>query len=273
MSDGVIQAGIDGAATADANVDVDLTKDDGHHVHSHVHVHKAHGERHHRDVQGGAARAAVFGISDGLVSNVALIVAIAAAGSSTGAVRLAGLAGLLAGAISMAAGEYVSMRAHTELLEREIDLERREIARNPDSERRELEAIYRGRGVDAELAAAMASAMHEDLERATEAHAREELGIDPESLGSATAAATSSFGSFALGALVPLLPWFFTSGVPALIATIVLASLAAVGVGLALAGFTGRSRIRGAVRQLGVATGAAAITYALGALVDAGGIV
>lgn len=238
-------------------------------VHSHA---KAHGEHHHRDVQGGAARAAVFGISDGLVSNVALIVAIAGAGANTGTVRLAGLAGLLAGAISMAAGEYVSMRAQTELLERELHIERREIARHPDAERRELEGIYRSRGVDAELAEAMATAMHLDLDRAVAAHAREELGIDPGSLGSAPGAAASSFASFGVGALLPLLPWFFGGGSAALAATIGLASLAAIGVGLALAGFTGRSRLRSAFRQLALATIAAAITFGLGNLVGAGGL-
>jgi VIT1/CCC1 family predicted Fe2+/Mn2+ transporter len=238
-----------------------------------VHVHaKGHDEHHHRDVQGGAARAAVFGISDGLVSNVALIVAIAAAGATSGTVRLAGLAGLLAGAFSMAAGEYVSMRAQTELLERELEMERREIARNPESERRELEAIYRGRGVDADLAAAMATAMHADPGRAFEAHAREELGIDPDGLGSANQAAASSFGAFAVGALLPLLPWFFGGGRTALISTIGLASLAAVGVGVALASFTGRSRLRSASRQLALASIAAAITFGLGHLVGTGGV-
>jgi VIT1/CCC1 family predicted Fe2+/Mn2+ transporter len=233
---------------------------------------KAHPEHHHRDVQGGAARAAVFGVSDGLVSNVALILAIAGAGATTATVRLAGLAGFLAGAISMAAGEYVSMRAQTELLERELHMERVEIARNPDRERRELEGIYRAKGVDATLAAAIATAMHSDIDRAVEAHAREELGIDPGSLGSPTGAALSSFAAFGVGALLPLLPWFFGGGSAALIATILLAALAATAVGIALASFTGRSRLRSAARQLAVAAIAAAITFGLGNLVGAGGL-
>lgn len=224
-------------------------------------------EHHHRNIQGGSARAAVFGISDGLVSNVSLILGVAGAGPSSGVVRLAGLAGLVGGAFSMAAGEYVSMRAQTELLERELDLERTEIARRPENERRELVQIYRSRGIDAALAEDLATEMHRDPHLALQTHAREELGIDPDALGSPRGAALSSFLAFAAGALVPLVPWFFASGNGAVVASIVLGVVAALGVGLALARFTGRSTVRSALRQLAIATAAAAVTYAVGSAV------
>src|SRR5438874_4331611 len=197
-------------------------------------------EPHHRNVQGGTARAAVFGISDGLVSNVSLILGVAGANPGAGVVRLAGLAGLIAGAVSMAAGEYVSMKAQTELYERELDLERRELRRNPHVETVELTQIYQSRGVDPDRARELAQQMMADPELALQTHAREELGIDPDKLGSATAAAVSSFVAFAIGALLPLLPWFFGSGTAATIASIVLGAVASVVVGALLARFTGR---------------------------------
>src|SRR5438067_2550304 len=165
-------------------------------------------EHQHRDVQGGGARAAVFGISDGLTTNVSLILGVAGAAAATGSsfVRLAGLAGLVGGAFSMAAGEYVSMRAQTELFERELELERREIHRRPENERRELAAIYRSRGVESATADKLAREMMRDPELALETHAREELGIDPGSLGSPIQAASSSLVAFGVGAVVPLVP-------------------------------------------------------------------
>src|SRR3954471_17458058 len=157
-------------------------------------------EHHHRDIQGGTARAAVFGVSDGLVSNVSLILGVAGADPGAGVVRLAGLAGLVAGAVSMAAGEYVSMKAQTELYERELELERRELLRNPHVETVELTQIYQSRGVDPDQARELAEQMMADPELALQTHAREELGIDPDKLGSPTAAAVSSFIAFAIGA-------------------------------------------------------------------------
>jgi vacuolar iron transporter family protein len=221
-------------------------------------------EHHHRDVQGGGARAAVFGVSDGLLSNVSLILGVAGANPAPGVVRLAGLAGLIAGAFSMASGEYVSMKAQSELLERELALEARELHRHPEAERRELAAIYRQRGVAADMADQLAAEMMRDPQTALETHAREELGIDPNQLGSPRLAATSSFVAFCIGAVVPLLPWFFASGNGAVLASIVLGAVAAVLVGLALGRFTGRSMIRSAVRQLGIAALAASVTYAVG---------
>lgn len=221
-------------------------------------------EHHHRDIQGGAARAAVFGVSDGLTSNVSLILGIAGASPTSGVVRLAGLAGLIAGSFSMAAGEYLSMKAQTELFEAELDLERREISRRPESERRELAAIYRSRGVDQQTADKLATEMHRDPDLALETHAREELGINPDSLGSPVQAAVSSFLSFAVGALVPLIPWFFARGTGAVLASVVLGAVAAVVVGAALSRFTRRSALFSASRQLAVVAAAAVVTYGIG---------
>ena len=137
----------------------------------------------HRNLQGGGARAAVFGVSDGLVSNVALILGMAGAHSSASAVRLAGVAGLIAGSFSMAAGEYVSMRAQSELMERELDVERQAIRHDPEDERRELAGIYRSRGLDADMADELSVKMMRDPDLALETHAREELGINPEETG------------------------------------------------------------------------------------------
>jgi VIT1/CCC1 family predicted Fe2+/Mn2+ transporter len=226
-------------------------------------------EHHHRDVQGGAARAAVFGVSDGLVTNVSLILGMAGANPTAGVVRLAGLLGLVAGAFSMATGEYVSMRAQAELLARELEMERIEIHRRPENERRELAAIYRSRGVDAQVADDLATEMHRDPDLALETHAREELGINPNSLGSPVQAAVSSFVAFSGGALVSLIPWFFVSGshhagAVTVLASVVLAAVAAVIVGVGLARFTGRSAIRSAARQLFISGVAAGATFLAG---------
>ena len=155
--------------------------DDHHHEHGdQPHSHMVH---HHRDVQGGAERAAVFGVSDGLVSNVALILGVSAAAQSGSSVLIAGLSGLLAGAASMAAGEYVSMKAQAELVERELEIERRSIEEQPQAETEELAAIYRDRGIGAAHATSMAEAVMADPEVALEVHAREELGVDPDDTG------------------------------------------------------------------------------------------
>ncbi|MGH9178376.1 MAG: VIT1/CCC1 transporter family protein [Acidimicrobiales bacterium] len=229
-------------------------------------------EHHHRNIQGGAVRAAVFGISDGLVSNVSLILGVAGADPAPGVVRLAGLAGLVGGAFSMAAGEYVSMKAQSELLERELELERIEIRRRPENERRELAAIYRERGVAADVADELATHMMRDPDLALETHAREELGIDPNELGSPAQAALSSFLAFAFGALLPLLPWFVTKGAAATFASVIIGASSAVGIGLALAAFTGRSPARSAVRQLAIAAAAAGVTYLVGKAVGVSGL-
>jgi len=234
------------------------------HGHSHSHEH------HHRDVQGGAARAAVFGISDGLVSNVGLILGVAGADAAPSVVRVAGLAGLVAGAISMAAGEYNSMRVQAELLQRELDMEARELRRNPHHETAELAHIYQSRGMPPDQARVLAETMMSDPERALEAHAREELGIDPNELGSPLHAAVSSFLAFAAGALVPLLPWLFGGGDAAMVASLVGALVAAVVVGVVVASFTDRSRVRTVARQVAFTVIPAAVTYAIGSAVGVG---
>jgi VIT1/CCC1 family predicted Fe2+/Mn2+ transporter len=209
----------------------------------------------------------VFGVQDGLISNTTLILGVAAgAHYAQTAVRLAGLVALIGGAVSMAIGEYISMTAQKELFERELELERREIRRRPETERRELAHIYRARGVDPGTADELASQMMRDPDIALETHAREELGIDPKSLGSPIRAGLSSFGSFAVGALAPLLPWFVSGGHGAALATVVLAAIAAVAVGVGLSRFTGRSAVRSALRQLLFVAVPAAFVYGIGTL-------
>ncbi len=232
--------------------------------HVDLHPPAAAREHHHRNIQGGMPRATVFGVSDGLVSNIALILGMAGAGPSPSVVRLAGLVGLLGGAFSMAAGEYVSMRAQSELLERELELERGEILRRPDNERRELAAIYRARGVAPDVAERLAGEMMADPEVALETHAREELGIDPAELGSPAGASIWSFGAFAIGAAVPLVPWFFGGGTAAEVVSLLLGAAASVLVGVLLARFTDRSPLRSAARQVMIGAFAAVVPYLIG---------
>jgi VIT1/CCC1 family predicted Fe2+/Mn2+ transporter len=219
---------------------------------------------HHRSVQGGAARAAVFGISDGLVSNMGLILGIAGADPVPAAVRLAGVAGLVAGAISMAAGEYNSMRVQADLLSRELTIEARELARRPNVEMVELATLYERRGLPPEGARALAQAVMKDPEVALEAHAREELGINPDELGEPVQAAVSSFVMFSIGALVPLVPWFFGGGTAAIVASVVLGVIAAVAVGAVIGRSTDRGMPVGIGRQVAFTVIPAAITFAIG---------
>jgi VIT1/CCC1 family predicted Fe2+/Mn2+ transporter len=225
---------------------------------------------HHRNLQGGGARAAVFGISDGLVSNVALILGMAGAHASPGSVRLAGVAGLIAGSFSMAAGEYVSMRAQSELMRRELDVEREAIHHDPEVERKELAAIYESRGLESELAEELSARMMRDPDLALETHAREELGINPSATGRPFEAASASFVTFAVGAFVPLLPWLLTSGTTATVWSVVLGALGAFAVGAALSLFTGRSWLFSATRQLAILGVAAGVTYGVGHLIGTG---
>lgn len=231
-----------------------------------------HHEAHHRDIQSGGARAAIFGISDGLVTNVSLILGVAAAHPHASFVRLTGLAGLVAGAFSMAAGEYVSMQAQRELLERELAVERDALQRSPAAERHELAAIYERRGLDPDLARELSEEMMRDPDVALETHAREELGINPGQLGSSYVAAGSSFVTFALGALLPLIPWLVGAGGAATLASVGIGVLASLLVGGALGVLTGRSVVRAALRQLLVAAVAAAVTYGIGRVVGVSGV-
>ncbi|HVF13255.1 MAG TPA: VIT1/CCC1 transporter family protein, partial [Acidimicrobiales bacterium] len=173
---------------------------------------------------------------------------------------------------SMAAGEYVSMKAQAELLERELEMERIELHRSPDMEMAELAAIYMARGVDRETAEEMSSQLMRNPELALETHAREELGIDPGELGSPIAASVSSFVSFSVGAVVPLAPWFFGGGTAAVVASIILGAIAAIAVGGLLGRFTGRRVAFSAARQLLFTAIPAVITYILGSAAGIGAI-
>ncbi len=225
---------------------------------------------HHRDIRGGGARAAIFGVSDGLVTNLSLVLGIAGASPGGGFVRLAGVAGLVAGSFSMAAGEYISMSAQRELLERELEVERRALQRSPEGETNELRGMYVKRGIDPSVAKDMADQVMSDPQLALETHAREELGIDTEALGSPVQAALASFLSFALGAFIPLAPWLVTSGTAALVASVLLGVLAAIAVGAILAAYTERSYVRSALRQLIITMVAAGVTYGIGRAVGTG---
>jgi VIT1/CCC1 family predicted Fe2+/Mn2+ transporter len=223
----------------------------------------------HRLGGGGALRASVFGISDGLVSNLSLVVGVAGAGPQGGTVLLAGVAGLLAGAFSMAAGEYVSMRSQRELFERQIGLERMELETNPEEEREELALIYRAKGIPKAEADRLADTIIADPQVALDTLAREELGLDPSELGSPWAAAAGSFLSFAVGAFVPVLPYLFARGTLTIVPAIVLSALALFAVGASLSLFTGRNPLYSGVRMLALATVAASATYGIGRLVGA----
>ena len=225
----------------------------------------------HRDITGGWARAAVFGVSDGLVTNVSLVLGMAGAHPGPSVVRLAGVAGLIGGAFSMAAGEYVSMRAQSELLERELARERDELRRRPEGERSELVHIYESRGVEPSVARQLADEMMRTPELALETHAREELGVDPGSLGSPVKAGLSSFVTFAFGALLPLLPWLLSSGGSAELASVVVGVVASVLVGASLSMFTGRSWWWSALRQLLIGAAAAGVTFGIGVAVGVSG--
>jgi len=225
---------------------------------------------HHRDIRGGGARAAIFGVSDGLVTNVSLVLGIAGASPGGSIVRLAGVAGLVAGSFSMAAGEYLSMTAQRELMERELDVERKALKRSPQGEANELRDMYERRGIDRTVAQDMVDQVMQDPELALETHAREELGINPQQLGSPWQAALSSFVTFAVGAFIPLLPWLYTRGTPAIVSSVVLGAVASLMVGIILAAFTERPVVRSALRQLAVTVIAAAVTYGVGRAIGAG---
>lgn len=228
-------------------------------------------EPHHRDLHTGGLRAAVFGISDGLVTNVALILGVAGAHPAPGVVRLSGVAGLIAGAFSMASGEFISMQAQRELLERELAVEADALERTPTGERSELTALYESRGMSADVAAALVQEVMSNPSLALETHAREELGIDPSSLGSPLIAAGSSFATFALGALLPLVPWFFGHGGGASVASVAIGAGSAISIGALLGQLTGRSKWRAALRQLLVAACAAGVTFGIGRVVGLSG--
>jgi len=224
--------------------------------------------RRHRGVEsGGNLRAAVFGVNDGLISNASLIMGIAGATSSHATILLAGAAGLIAGAFSMAAGEYVSVRSQREMYEYQIGLEREELKQYPEEEAEELALIYEARGHSREDAVRMARSLTADPETALATLAREELGLNPEDLGSPWGAALFSFLSFAAGAAMPLAPFLFVAGATALAAAIAVTAVMLFSVGAALSLFTGRGAIYSGARMLAIGAAAGTITYVVGRLI------
>jgi VIT1/CCC1 family predicted Fe2+/Mn2+ transporter len=227
-------------------------------------------ERWHRTGGGGTLRASIFGISDGLVSNTSLVMGFAGATTESRTIVLAGVAGLLAGAFSMAAGEYVSMRAQRELFERQIELERAELQSVPEEEARELSLIYQAKGLPRDEADQVAARLMENPDVALDTLVREELGLDPSELGSPWGASGGSFVAFAFGALAPVVPFLFGSASVGVIAlSAALSGVALFGVGAGVSMFTGRSMIYSGARQVALGAAAAAVTFAIGSLIGA----
>ena len=214
----------------------------------------------------GTLRAAVFGINDGLGSNLALIMGFAGAATSNEVIVLAGVAGLLAGAFSMAAGEYISMQSQRELFERQIELEREELRFMPEREREELAALYRTKGLSEEEAEMVSKRLMQDPEAALDTKIREELGLDPDELGSSWGAAGSSFAAFAVGAIIPLVPFLLTSGVAAIAVSATLALIALFIVGALVSLLTGRSLLYSGLRQCFIGGGTALVTFIVGSV-------
>ncbi|MEZ5171058.1 MAG: VIT1/CCC1 transporter family protein [Acidimicrobiia bacterium] len=224
-------------------------------------------EGRHRIGVGDSLRPLVFGANDGLVSNLSLVMGVAGGTSDESLVLLAGVAGLVAGACSMAAGEWISVRAQAELYERELEVERYEIRDFPEEETEELETIYRSRGFDKAEARALAERLMEDEEVALDVHAREELGITPGELPSSWVAAVSSFLAFAVGAFVPVLPYVIMSDPGAFITAAVLSGVALFCVGALISIFTGRNAFWSGLRMVLIGGGAAVVTYGIGTLI------
>jgi VIT1/CCC1 family predicted Fe2+/Mn2+ transporter len=222
------------------------------------------GRRHKGMGSGGNLRAAVFGVNDGLVSNASLIMGVAGASSDNAVILLSGVAGLLAGAFSMAAGEYISMRSQREMFEYQIGLERAELDQYPDEEAAELALIFEAKGLSKVESAKLAETIIADPDRALDTLAREELGLNPDELGSPWGAAIFSFLAFAGGGVIPLLPFIFASGQTSLLVAVVLTAVALFGVGAALSLFTGRHSLLGGLRMLLIGAAAGAATFVIG---------
>jgi VIT1/CCC1 family predicted Fe2+/Mn2+ transporter len=224
------------------------------------------GRRHQTSGTDNNLRAAVFGINDGLISNASLILGVAGATSENGMVLLSGVAGLLAGAFSMASGEYVSVRSQREMFEYQIGLEREELDQYPQEEAAELALIYTAKGIPRDEARSLADRLIQDPKRALDTLAREELGLNPDELGSPVGAALSSFVAFSLGAIVPLAPYLFLSSTSALYGSVAFTGLALFSVGATLSLFTGRNAIQGGLRMLAIGALAGGATYLIGHL-------
>jgi vacuolar iron transporter family protein len=219
----------------------------------------------HRTSIGGNLRAMVFGVNDGLVSNTSLVMGVAGAGAANEYVSMTGAAGLLAGALSMAAGEYVSVRSQREMYEYQIALERAELEEYPDEEAEELALIYEARGVEMTRARELTRALFANPQQALDVLAREELGLNPDALGAPWQAAGFSFVSFAVGAAMPLIPFLAgVAGRDAILAAATLALVSLAGVGMALSLFTGRGAWRGALRMVAIGGGAGLVSFWVG---------
>lgn len=225
-------------------------------------------ERWHLEGRSGTLRAAIFGMSDGLVSNLALILGVAGSGVASDVIVVAGIAGLLAGASSMGVGEYLSMRVQKEVFQHALAVEAMEIRILPQYERDELARIYRDKGLPDGVARQVADTLSEDPDQALRIHAREELGLDPDELGSPWGAASSSFGTFAIGAVIPLAPYLLASGDAVFVGAIAAGAMALGIVGGSMAYLTGRGVARGALRMLVLGTVTAGITFLIGSLFD-----
>jgi VIT1/CCC1 family predicted Fe2+/Mn2+ transporter len=219
----------------------------------------------HRGAGGGSLRAAVFGVNDGLVSNTSLVMGMAGAAVSNDVVFLTGVAGLLAGAFSMAAGEFISMRTQREMFEHQIAQEKEELALYPEEEAEELALIYEARGLPIDEARSVAQKLIADPKTALDALAREELGLNPEELGSSIGAAFWSFLAFSSGAFLPLLPFLAGASSPVPLAAII-AAFALFGVGAAMSLFSGRNAFFGGARMLAIGAVAGAATFFIGRL-------
>jgi VIT1/CCC1 family predicted Fe2+/Mn2+ transporter len=217
----------------------------------------------------GGLRAAVFGVNDGLVSIACLVMGVAGAASDSGVILLTGVAGLMAGAFSMASGEYVSMRSQREMFEYQIGLERDELEQYPEEEAGELALIYSARGMPEDEARALAQRMISDPEMGLDTLAREELGLNPDELGSPWTAAILSFFAFVAGGAIPLLPYLLDLGHQPLRVSIVLTGLALFGVGAVLSLFTGRSAFKGGLRMVAIGGAAGVVTYFIGDMLGA----
>ena len=221
----------------------------------------------HRALAGGSARAGVFGFSDGLVSNVSLIIGFAAGGVDSSMVRLAGIAAAVAGAASMAAGEWVSISAQNDLVKREMALELRELKLHPEAETSELAAMYRQHGMSREQASASAKEVMRDPERAVIVHAREEFGVDAGNLPNPIQIGLISLITFLAGAMLPVIPWIFSSGDTARYLSVSVAIVAAAIAGYAIGQQAERSKISTALRQVAIMLLAVGVTYVIGRLV------
>jgi VIT1/CCC1 family predicted Fe2+/Mn2+ transporter len=228
------------------------------------------GRRHSGMKSGGGFRAAVFGVNDGLISNASLILGMAGATGESDVILLSGVAGLLAGAFSMAAGEYISVRSQREMFEYQIAAERDELAEYPAEEAAELALIYAARGLEPDEAQRVAARIVSNPEHALDTLAREELGLDPDALGSPWGAAGFSFAAFSAGALVPLAPFLLASGTPALVAAIALTGAALFAVGAAISLFTGRRAFAGGLRMLAIGSAAGLATWSIGRVFGVG---